>query len=199
MDGPIDPPMIVNNTLLNHPLIFQLASHFRLIKSVSTPPDTLQFPSYQCSCLLLDTSINISHTLLDTCLAFLSSNTNPFILLTPSSPGKSSPHSVTTLSHQLTTQLVPLSMKTPMVVATWTIELAMTTLLKLVTEQVEQQMCQAGQADMVVALTESGLCKDRVDTLLLLSQVERFNCLAEGERDIPREVMNWLKEDKELI
>eukprot|EP00092_Neocalanus_flemingeri_P038311 GFUD01041707.1.p1 GENE.GFUD01041707.1~~GFUD01041707.1.p1 ORF type:complete len:207 (-),score=106.55 GFUD01041707.1:292-912(-) len=200
------PPMIVNNTLTSHPLISLLASHFRAIQSASTPPDTLQFPSYHCSCLVLDTNQTITQALLDTCLNFMSSNTNPFILLTPSIPGTSSPHSVTSLSQHLTTQLVPLSMKTPLVVATWITSQALTTVVKLVqlpaddlTDQLGYQMSQAGQSDLVVALTESGLCKDRVDSLLLLCQVERFNCLARGEKDIPEEVMRWLEEDQEVV
>ena len=55
------------------------------------------------------------------------------------------------------------------------------------------------QADMVMVMTESGLCKDRVDSMLLLSQIGSFNRLLSGEGDIAREVREWLEEDKELI
>ena len=199
-------PVIVNNTLASHPLIPLLASHFRVILSTSTPPDTLQFPSYQCSCLVLDTNQTVTQNLLDNCLNFLASNTNPFVLLAPSTSEAISPHEVSRLSHQLTTQLVPLSMKIPMVVATWTSTMAMTAVVKLVqlpvddlSDQMRCQMEQGGQSDMVAALTESGLCKDRVDSLLLLCQLERFNCLARRETEIPGEVRMWLEEDQEVM
>ena len=200
------PPMIVNNTLANHSLIPLLASHFRVILSSNTPADTLQFPSFQCSCLLLDTDIDITLDFVDTCLAFLSSNTNPFILLTPSMSESTSPLKVTNLSNALITQLVPLSMKTPVVMTTWTSSMAMTAMMKLVqpppaglSNSLEPALCEGQQADMVRAMTESGLCKDRVDSMLLLSQVGSFNRLARGEGDIPREARMWLEEDRELV
>lgn len=57
----------------------------------------------------------------------------------------------------------------------------------------------AVQPDIVTVLIEIGLCQDRVDSLLTLCQVERFNCEAMREWEVLGDVMEWLKGDKVMV
>merc|ERR1712142_1308796 len=159
---------------------------------MGTPKDSLQFPSFRSSCLVLNTDIVITKDLLDYCLGFLSSNTNPFILLTPLTSQVSPMDKVSRLTWELMTQLVPLSMKAPTVVGTMTINMAHNVVIELVVKSVKNindEPNLKSQPDkmsrIVRALMESGLCKDRVDTILLLSQTGSFNKLAQGASDVP--------------
>merc|ERR1712240_394853 len=111
---------------------------------------------------------------------------------------------VSRLTNQLMTQLVPLSLKSPTVVGTMTINMAHNVVIELVVKSVKNindEPNLKSQPDkmsrIVKALMESGLCKDRVDTILLLSQTGSFNKLAKGASDVPPEVMKWLMVDEE--
>ena len=198
------PPMIVSNTLTNHSLINLLATSFRVIPSPSTPKDSLQFPSFQSSCLVLDTDISITKDLIDFCLGFLSSNTNPFIILSPSTFQTYSVEKVSSLANYMVTTMAPLSLKVPIVVGTATINIAHSVILDLVTmpnekfpEQLNPTRALDKETHVVKAMVESGICKDRVDSILLLSQIGSLNKLLKEEKDLPMDVREWLMVDKE--
>ena len=191
----IMPPMIVSCTLTNHSLINLLVSSFRVIPSPSTPKDSLQFPSFQSSCLVLDTDTLITHDLVDFCLGFLSSNTNPFIILTPSTFETNAVEKVSSLANQMMTTMVPLAMKVPIVVGTVSINMAHSVIIDLVLntpgrspDQLDAWLPSDREDHVVKAMVETGICKDKVDTIMLLSQIGSFNRLLNEEGDIAPEV-----------
>ena len=82
----VQPVVVVHHTIVqqDHYLLPFLSTQFRVVPASNTDPSSLVFPTFPTSCLLLDccTPASLSQHL-EQCLAFLKSNTGPFILLTP--------------------------------------------------------------------------------------------------------------------
>ena len=137
-------PVIVNNSLEGHPLVLALfkISKFRPIMSGNTPQSSLIFPSLKASCLIVDLEELVNQQdqfqkIMETCLHFISTNTRPFILLTPSSttPGRNSFSSSTegySSVNNLIFQLSLVSANTPVVVQAWSEDMAVRSILYLV-------------------------------------------------------------------
>ena len=139
-------PVIVNKSLEGHPLVSAVfkISKFRPIMSGNTPQSSLIFPSLKASCLIVDleklvTQQDQFQKIMETCLHFISTNTAPFILLTPSSStsGRNSFSSSTDCYSTMNNLIYHLSQsqictKTPVVVQAWSQDLAVRSILYLV-------------------------------------------------------------------
>ena len=139
-------PVLVNNSLEGHPLVSALfkISKFRPIMSGNTPQASLIFPSLKSSCLIVDLEVLVNQQdqfqkIMESCLHFITTNTRPFILLTPSStsPDRDSFSSSTDCYSSVNNLIFHLSQsqgcsKTPVVVQAWSQDLAVRSILYLV-------------------------------------------------------------------
>ena len=139
-------PVLVNNSLEGHPLVSALfkISKFRPIMSGNTPQSSRIFPSLKSSCLIVDLEVLVNQQdqfqkIMESCLHFITTNTRPFILLTPSStsPGRDSFSSSTDGYSSVNNLIFHLSQsqgcsKTPVVVQAWSQDLAVRSILYLV-------------------------------------------------------------------
>ena len=195
-------PVIVNNSLEGHPLVGGLSkiSKFRPIMSGNTPQSSLIFPSLKASCLIVDLEVLVSQqdqfqTIMETCLHFISTNTRPFILLTPSdtTPGRNSFSSTDCYSsvNNLIFQLSLVSTNTPVVVQAWSEDMAVRSILYLVfkagkggemldtTDQlpsereVRARLISALNQSRVVEDVEDGDCQSLLDQTLFLANLPK--------------------------
>ena len=139
-------PVLVNTSLEGHPLVSALSKipKFRPIMSANTPQSSLIFPSLKASCLIVDLEVLVNQQdqlpkVMETCLHFISTNTAPFILLTPSftTSGRNSFSSSTDCYSTVNNLIFQLSQsevctKTPVVVQAWSQDMAVRSILYLV-------------------------------------------------------------------
>ena len=197
-------PVIVNTSLEGHPLVSALfkISKFRPIMSGNTPQSSLIFPSLKASCLIVDLEELVNQQdqfqmIMETCLHFISTNTRPFILLTPSSttPGRNSFSSSSdcySSVNNLIFQLSLVSTNTPVVVQAWSVDMAVRSILYLVfkngkggdgggmmdtrdnlpTErEVRARLISALNQSRVVENLETGDCQSLLDQTLFLANL----------------------------
>ena len=214
-------PVIVNNSLEAHPLISSLfkITKFRPILSANTPQSSLIFPSLKASCLIVDLEELVNQqqdqfqNIMETCLHFISTNTRPFILLTPSStaPGRNSFSSSSdgySSVNNLIFQLSQVSTNTPVVVQAWSQDMAVRSILYLVfkTVEVDGMMDTTDQllterevrARLISALNQSRMVEtvDSSDCQSLLDETLFLANLPNSYSNLSRQIKSALEEDR---
>ena len=214
-------PVIVNNSLEGHPLVGGLSkiSKFRPIMSGNTPQSSLIFPSLKASCLIVDLEELVNQqqdqfqNIMETCLHFISTNTRPFILLTPSStaPGRNSFSSSSdgySSVNNLIFQLSQVSTNTPVVVQAWSQDMAVRSILYLVfkTVEVDGMMDTTDQllterevrARLISALNQSRMVEtvDSSDCQSLLDETVFLANLPNSYSNLSRQIKSALEEDR---
>ena len=214
-------PVIVNSSLAGHPLVSALfnISKFRPIMSGNTPLSSLIFPSLKASCLILDleelvTQQDQFQKILETCLHFISTNTRPFILLTPSStaPGRNSFSSSSdcySSVNNLIFQLSLVSSNTPVVVQAWSEDMAVRSILYLVFKGGKEGGGMMNSTDhlpterevrarLISALNQSGVVKDLEtgDCQSLLDQTLFLANLPNTYSKMTHHIKSALEEDR---
>jgi len=88
-------------------LVTSLCHRFRPVLCPALQQDSIQFPVHGCCCLLLDAAtVTVEQAgLVEQCLQFLQSSTNPFILVCPLSCPSVNASLVATTSYHLTLNL----------------------------------------------------------------------------------------------
>ena len=199
-----------------HPLPSLLSDHFKPLLSPSTPEHSLQFPVQGRSCLLVPPHpTSLSQQSLRTCCEFLETSTNPFILIIPDSTEVCQEDSIATFDLQLTVNLGKRSetgrdggmiVKYPEILCAKSPVLGVASILDLLLVPEDPECTRVSESltfpeqnplNAVRALEASGLCSDRVESMLLLSEVKTLSRLKEELPQMDKRARTFLEQNKE--
>ena len=203
----VQPVVVVHHVSIeqDHYLLPLLSTQCRVVSSRSTTPSSLVFPSLRSSCLLLDccTPAPISQHL-EQCLAFLKSNTGPFILLTPAKALHCrSPIRCSELGLKLSLALQR-EVWGALVLVAITPALALSTILQLVEPSTSTgQAVEAARAALLpgkkpVEALAGTVCRDRVDSILLLTEITSLANIEASINSLPQEIQSALQNNSEV-
>ena len=203
----VQPVVVVHHVSIeqDHYLLPLLSTQCRVVSSSSTAPSSLIFPSLRSSCLLLDccTPVPISQHL-QQCLAFLKSNTGPFILLTPARAHHCrSTNRCSELGLRLSLALQGEVWGALVLVAS-TPAMALSTILQMlepspsIGQAVEAARAAIAPGMQPVEALAGTVCRDRLDSILLLTEATSLANIEATINSLPREIQSALQNNYEV-